>query len=93
MSPIHAGTSGAPVCSMSQFMPSSTGCLTTTDANHVSNFTHLNNKLSLLPKANAVDYNERMNLHYSRKSLHLVLKPEIEKLSEILQLPVCISSL
>ncbi|KAJ6937652.1 hypothetical protein NC652_012073 [Populus alba x Populus x berolinensis] len=81
------GTSGAPVCSMSQFMPSSTGCLTTTDANHVSNFTHLNNKLSLLPKANAVDYNERMNLHYSRKSLHLVLKPEIEKLSEILQLP------
>ncbi|XP_073264631.1 uncharacterized protein [Populus alba] len=81
------GTSGAPVCSMAQFMPSSTGCLTTTDANHVSNFTHLNNKLSLLPKANAVDYNERMNLHYSRKSLHLVLKPEIEKLSEILQLP------
>uniref|UniRef100_A0A2K2AY39 MOM1 alpha-helical domain-containing protein n=2 Tax=Populus trichocarpa TaxID=3694 RepID=A0A2K2AY39_POPTR len=81
------GTSGAPVCSMSQFMPSSTGCLTTTDANHVSNFTHLNNKLSLLPKANTVDYNERMNLHYSRKSLHLVLKPEIEKLSEILQLP------
>ncbi|CAK7340493.1 unnamed protein product [Dovyalis caffra] len=81
------GTSGAPVRNMSRFMPSSTGCLNTTDANHVSNITHLNSNLSEVLRANIVEYNERMNLHDSEKSLHLVLKPEIAKLCEILQLP------
>ena len=77
----------------SQFLPSSTGRLNTTATNHVSNFRHSNSNSSEVLKANKVEYTERMNLHDSEKSLHLILKPEITKLSEILQLPVCISSL
>ncbi|KAJ6917992.1 hypothetical protein NC651_012258 [Populus alba x Populus x berolinensis] len=88
------GTSGAPVHKMSQVMPSSSGPLNTTDANHVSNFSHLTSKLSQVLKADMVGYDGGRNLHDdSEKSLHLFLKPEIAKLCEILQLPVCISSL
>ncbi|KAG6774933.1 hypothetical protein POTOM_018351 [Populus tomentosa] len=88
------GTSGAPVHKMSQVMPSSSGLLNTTDANHVSNFSHLTIKLSQVLKADMVGYNGGRNLHDdSEKSLHLFLKPEIAKLCENLQLPVCISSL
>ena len=79
---------------MSQVMPDSTGLLNTTDANHVSNFSHLTSKLSQVLKADMVGYDGGRNLHDdSEKSLHLFLKPEIAKLCEILQLPVCISSL
>ncbi|KAL3573371.1 hypothetical protein D5086_023984 [Populus alba] len=81
------GTSGAPVHNKSQFLPSSTGRLNTTATNHVSNFRHSNSNSSEVLKANKVEYNERMNLHDSEKSLHLILKPEITKLSDILQLP------
>nr|AGM20688.1 MET1-2 [Populus tomentosa] len=81
------GTSGAPVHNKSQFLPSSTGRLNTTATNHVSNLRHSNSNSSEVLKANKVEYNERMNLHDSEKSLHLILKPEITKLCEILQLP------
>ncbi|KAG6773066.1 hypothetical protein POTOM_020320 [Populus tomentosa] len=82
------GTSGAPVHKMSQVMPSSSGPLNTTDANHVSNFSHLTSKLSQVLKADMVGYDGGRNLHDdSEKSLHLFLKPEIAKLCEILQLP------
>ncbi|XP_061946497.1 helicase protein MOM1-like isoform X5 [Populus nigra] len=81
------GTSGAPVHNMSQFLPSSTGRLNTTATNHVSNFRHSNSNSSEVLKANKVEYNERMNLHDSEKSLHVILKPEMTKLCEILQLP------
>ncbi|XP_011023823.1 PREDICTED: helicase protein MOM1-like isoform X4 [Populus euphratica] len=72
------GTSGAPVHNMSQFLPSSTGRLNTTATNHLSNFRHSNSNSSEVLKANK---------HDSEKSLHLILKPEITKLCEILQLP------
>uniref|UniRef100_A0A6N2M9C0 MOM1 alpha-helical domain-containing protein n=1 Tax=Salix viminalis TaxID=40686 RepID=A0A6N2M9C0_SALVM len=81
------GTSGAPVHTMSQVMPSSIDLLNTTDENHVSNFTLLTSKLSQVLKADMVGCNEGMNLHDSEKSLHHFLKPEIAKLCEILQLP------
>ncbi|KAL9392962.1 hypothetical protein Peur_012247 [Populus x canadensis] len=82
------GTSGAPVHKMSQVMPSSISLLNTTDANHVSNFSHLTSKFSQVLKADMVGYNGGRNLHDdSEKSLHLFLKPEIAKLCEILQLP------
>ncbi|KAI5587072.1 hypothetical protein BDE02_05G007100 [Populus trichocarpa] len=82
------GTSGAPVHKMCKVMPSSSGLLNTTDANHVSNFSHLTSKLSQVLKADMVGYNGGRNLHDdSEKSLHLFLKPEIAKLCEILQLP------
>eukprot|EP00258_Populus_trichocarpa_P032535 XP_024448554.1 helicase protein MOM1-like isoform X2 [Populus trichocarpa] len=73
---------------MCKVMPSSSGLLNTTDANHVSNFSHLTSKLSQVLKADMVGYNGGRNLHDdSEKSLHLFLKPEIAKLCEILQLP------
>lgn len=78
---------------MSQVMPSSIDLLNTTDENHVSNFTLLTSKLSQVLKADMVGCNEGMNLHDSEKSLHHFLKPEIAKLCEILQLPVCFLSL
>ncbi|KAL3591011.1 hypothetical protein D5086_009651 [Populus alba] len=66
------GTSGAPVHKMSQVMPSSSGLLNTTDANHVSNFSHLTSKLSQVLKADMVGYDGGRNLHDdSEKSLHL----------------------
>ncbi|KAL3591010.1 hypothetical protein D5086_009650 [Populus alba] len=57
------GTSGAPVHKMSQVMPSSSGLLNTTDANHVSNFSHLTSKLSQVLKADMVGYDGGRNLH------------------------------
>eukprot|EP00258_Populus_trichocarpa_P040879 XP_024456898.1 uncharacterized protein LOC18098521 isoform X3 [Populus trichocarpa] len=68
--PKGKGTSGAPVHKMCKVMPSSSGLLNTTDANHVSNFSHLTSKLSQV-------LNHVSNFSHLTSKLSQVLKADM----------------
>uniref|UniRef100_A0A5B7AM86 Putative helicase protein MOM1 isoform X1 n=1 Tax=Davidia involucrata TaxID=16924 RepID=A0A5B7AM86_DAVIN len=79
-----AGGKGAaskvPANNGSQSLPRSTACVTVTHSrNHASTST-------LLPEVHMLESEERRTLRDAQKSLRLLLKPEISKLCEILQL-------
>ncbi|XP_021665062.2 helicase protein MOM1 isoform X2 [Hevea brasiliensis] len=80
-----------PSCNMHQSMSGSIGHLDTIRANHASSNPSLANKLSEVSAISMAMLNERINLldsqQSSQKDLHLLLKPEIAKLCEILLLP------
>ncbi|KAF2314239.1 hypothetical protein GH714_024406 [Hevea brasiliensis] len=80
-----------PSCNMHQSMSGSIGHLDTIRANHASSTPSLANKLSEVSAISMAMLNERINLldsqQSSQKDLHLLLKPEIAKLCEILLLP------
>ncbi|KAG8658119.1 helicase protein MOM1 isoform X6 [Manihot esculenta] len=85
------GILGAPLHNMHGSMSGSTGHLNKRHANHDSSTPNLASNLSEVSTVNLAEFNEKVNLHDSQKSLqkslHLLLKPEIAKLCEILQLP------
>lgn len=94
ISSVPSGILGAPLHNMHGSMSGSTGHLNKRHANHDSSTPNLASNLSEVSTVNLAEFNEKVNLHDSQKSLqkslHLLLKPEIAKLCEILQLPVYI---
>ncbi len=56
--------------------------------NHATTSPWLANSISESPEGNMVESEERRKLHDAQKILHLILKPKIEKLCQILQLTV-----
>lgn len=85
-----AGKSGDPVGNVSQFLPSSTTCVGNPfHVNYISCSICLLDQMSDRPQGNDVESEKRRKLRDEQRSLHLLLKPEIAKLCEILLLPVC----
>ncbi|XP_043696783.1 helicase protein MOM1-like, partial [Telopea speciosissima] len=78
------GTSGAQAGNGSQSLPISA---VMSDKNHVCS---MPNEISSVSGTNLVESTKRRKLRDAQKSLHLLLKPEISKLCEILNLPGCI---
>ncbi|KAF8397710.1 hypothetical protein HHK36_016632 [Tetracentron sinense] len=79
------GASGTPA---DKFLPRSKANMN--DLNHVnraSSVSPVANYISEVCEAHMVESDERRKLHDAQKSLHLLLKPEISKLCQILQLP------
>ncbi|KAI7990761.1 Helicase protein MOM1 [Camellia lanceoleosa] len=72
----------------SQFLPRSTGCVTRTLStnNHASTSPFPSNVVSSLSKVQMVESEEGIRLHDVQQKLNVLLKLEISKLSEILQL-------
>lgn len=71
------------------------GSSTHLNESNTNNSSTLQNVAHNKPEPLSVDmakFGERTDMRESQKSLHALLKPEIEKLCEILQLPVCILS-
>ncbi|KAA8550372.1 hypothetical protein F0562_002056 [Nyssa sinensis] len=72
--------SGVPANNGSHSLPRSTGCVTDTlNKNYASTS-------PLLPEAHMLEAEEKRTLRDAQKSLHLLLKPEVSELCEILQL-------
>lgn len=57
-------------------------------ANHAPTSPWLANSISELPEGNMSESEERRKLHDAQKILHLLLKPQIKQLCQILQLTV-----
>ncbi|KAF2285837.1 hypothetical protein GH714_008329 [Hevea brasiliensis] len=87
---VFEGILGAPSQNMRQLMSGSTVRLNKSHANHSSTAPSLANNLSEVSAVNLAKLDERIISNDSQKSLqknlHLLLKPEIAKLCEILQL-------
>ncbi|XP_059659462.1 helicase protein MOM1-like isoform X3 [Cornus florida] len=80
------GASGNPA--VSQSSPSSTAHVTgTIYTNYASSSPFSSSNISLSPELNIVELEERRTERDAQKSLHLLLKPDISRLCEILQLP------
>ncbi|XP_058001369.1 helicase protein MOM1 isoform X3 [Hevea brasiliensis] len=88
---VFEGILGAPSQNMRQLLSGSTVRLNKSHANHSSTAPSLANNLSEVSAVNLAKLDERIISNDSQKSLqknlHLLLKPEIAKLCEILQLP------
>ncbi|XP_028070607.1 helicase protein MOM1-like isoform X2 [Camellia sinensis] len=81
------GGSGVPTGSASQLLPRLTACVTgALNTNHASTSPFPSNGISSLPEVEMVEPEEGVRLRDVQKSLHVLLKPEISKLCEILQL-------
>ncbi|XP_042481589.1 helicase protein MOM1-like isoform X2 [Macadamia integrifolia] len=76
------GTSGTQAGNRSQSLPRS--AVNMGDINHVSSMA---NEISGVSEGHLIESEERKKLREAQKSLHLLLKPEISKLCEILRLP------
>ncbi|KAL7173695.1 hypothetical protein ACSBR2_033030 [Camellia fascicularis] len=81
------GGSEVPTGSASQLLPRLTACVTgALNTNHASTSPFPSNGISSLPEVEMVESEEGLRLRDVQKSLHVLLKPEISKLCEILQL-------
>ncbi|KAK9280529.1 hypothetical protein L1049_014221 [Liquidambar formosana] len=79
------GDSGTPAKTVSQSLPTSIACVNDT-LHHPFTSPLLDNDISVEPEVHLVEFEERRKLRDAQKSLHILIKPEISKLCEILQL-------
>ncbi|EEF32941.1 mom(plant), putative [Ricinus communis] len=83
----NEGNLGGPSHNVHQLMSGSSDHLNASYANHAPSLQSLTNVILDEPSSNMAKSNERINVHDSQKSLHLLLKPDMAKLCEILKLP------